>query len=160
MTNNYTVEERDGAQVLVYEDGTVKDAATGHFLHPPRSAKITTSERGRELGRRRKELAQQRAIEGIDEAAIEAGKIPQHHAGSGDGWKAVVKHIATTLLESKNLRGQAEAANFLGKASGNTLETEGSEMSNIADAITTLLEGLLEKRREEVIEGKVTDVNR
>jgi hypothetical protein len=50
-----------------------------------------------------------RSRDRIGQAKQDAG------GGSVEGWKQIVKHVAKTLLESKNLRGQAEAANFLDK---------------------------------------------
>jgi len=155
----YTREIRDGIEVLVYPDGTIKRADNGLFLSPPEGAKIRTSERGRELIARRYELARERAIEGIDEAAIEAGRIPKSMAGNGEGWKSVVKHVTRTLLESKNLRGQAEAANFLGKAAGLTVQ-DAETPENIAVAIAHLFEKFLDRlppRADTTIEGKVIE---
>ena len=48
----YTREVRDGVEVLVYPSGMVKRASDGHFLHPPDSAIITTTERALELAER------------------------------------------------------------------------------------------------------------
>lgn len=150
-------DEATGREYYVYDNGGEKWKDNGYWKNPPPDARITTPEKGREMLARRYELARQRAIEGIDEAAIEAGRIPSLQAGSGDGWKAVVQHVAKTLLESKNLRGQAEAANFLGKATGYSSQ-DGESPENIAAAIAQLFEKFLDRMpQRDTIEGKVIE---
>ncbi len=160
-------DETSGRQYYLYDTGMQIWTDSGQIKQPSPATVITTSERGKELIARRYELAQQKALEGIDEAAIEAGKLPTLDRETGDGWKVIVKHVAATLLESKNLRGQAEAANFLGKATGYTTpETDNSE--NIAAAIARLFEKFLDRLpphvgqstdsdQRDMVEGKVIE---
>jgi hypothetical protein len=148
-------DEASGREYYVYDNGGEHWKDSGKLKKPPPEY-LLTSERGRELVARRYELAQQKALEGIDEAAIEAGKLPAVGSVGGDGWKVIVKHVAKTLLESKNLRGQAEAANFLGKAAGFAVPEEQTP-ENIAVAIAHLFEKFLDRLpadRPETIEGK------
>jgi hypothetical protein len=70
--------ERDGETINVYQDGTEYNVTRGHIARGPDEARITTSEKGREMVARRRELNQQAAEEEADAAAEDAiatGKI-------------------------------------------------------------------------------------
>ena len=129
------------------ENGAVRDNKIRKIVAGPRMS----TEQARALALRRYALARERAVEGIDEAAIEKGLIPR--GGSGEGWKAVVQHVAKTLLESKNIRGLAEAGNFLGRASGFTQSDE--QNADVASRLAAILENF--NRR--TIEGTVRNVD-
>ena len=128
----------------------IYDRRVGHIIRAPKTGLIT-AETSRLMLARKHEIAQHRAAEAIDEAAIEAGRIPKS-AATGEGWRAVVRHVTATLLESKNLRGQAEAANFLAKASG--LAAPEAPSVAFAEVLVSLLERHL---GADVVEGKVID---
>lgn len=131
--------------------GAVQDMANGGkiiTIDPSKNPNAITPANSRAMLARKKQIAVERAIQGIDQAAIEAGRIPKD-AQRGAGWQAVVKHVASTLLKSSNLRGQAEAANFLGKASGFAIqETNG-------DSIAERLSAILSNFERDIIEGEV-----
>lgn len=55
----YTLEERDGRQVRVYESGTVLDNETGKLVHGPLDARITSANAST-LAQRRHTLAAQK----------------------------------------------------------------------------------------------------
>jgi hypothetical protein len=121
-----TDENKTDGRYRILASGAVLDTTTGKFVANPGGGKYAiTPETSQQMHARKRELVQQHAAEAIDEAAIEEGQIP-HNAPPGLGWKGVVKKVTKTLLKSENLRGQAEAARFLGQAAGyyNTPETE------------------------------------
>ena len=128
----------------VLDGGAVYDMEQKHIvthMHNGEGKYQITPDKGRQMRERQKEMAQQRAAEAIDEAAIEEGKIPKT-AAPGEGWKGVVKKVTKTLFTSENLRGQAEAARFLGQAAGyyNTPEEEESSFAQVRGIIHDLAE--------------------
>lgn len=117
----YNLEEKLEDGRLRYsklETGAIYDHSTGRIvaIDPSKNPHAITPANARQLVERKKQLARERAIEGVDAAAIAAGKIKP--GNSGEGWRAICEHIAASLFASKAIRGQAEAANFLGKATG------------------------------------------
>jgi len=150
-----TREIQDGEEVLVYPNGLIKSAKNGQILKGPDNPPIT-KENAAALNRRRYQLAREAALKGIDEAAIEAGLLPPTaQAGGGEGWRAVVRHVTATLLQSKNLRGQAEAANFLAKATG--LGADEARDGGLSAVLASLAE-MFERLNAQTVEGKVTNV--
>jgi hypothetical protein len=135
-------------------NGSIYDLEQGRFtdLIVELNPHAITSANAREMALRGRELSRQRAVEALDEAAIERGLMPRNGTG-GQGWKYIVKHVATTLLESKSLRAQAEAAQFLGKASGNLTEQREAE-EDIAQGIVRLFEKFLDR---DDAKGRVID---
>jgi len=154
VTTKYVFEERNGKTVRVYETGMIKtEDGTRWVTPPPGAATFHTSERGKELYLRRQEKSQQRAIEAIDAGA----GLDRSKWGTGQGWFTIIEHTVKTYLQSKNIRGMGEVLAKLAGAAGYTSKDSG-EGSAIAEAIASLLEKLIEERRREIIEGKVTDV--
>ena len=157
----YTREIRDGVEVLVYESGLVKRADNGHFLEGPVNSRIATSEQGREMIQRRMLLSKQLADKALDEAVLEAiaeGKLQKTYGiATGEGWFQTVKKLGLLLFESKNARGVAEIANFLGKATGRISAEDGSDAAQLAASIVEAFERILEQSKPEHIDGKVID---
>jgi hypothetical protein len=170
-TMEYTRETRDGIEVLVYPDGTVKRADNGHFLSPPRDAKITTSERGKELLQRRKDKAIVSQLKGL--ARLTGTELPadadleQTIEGASDALEAITRHFGATFLQSSNLRGMAEsykqlAAPLVGTEpeKGNTYNTvnvvEMSEevLQAIADLRARLMPGKASVNAMDILEGR------
>ena len=106
MTQNFTRETRDGREVLIYEDGTIKDATTGHFLHPPRHGLITTSERGRELRQR----AVVRKQEVVNQSAADA--VARNDLRTRFGGESWIAALTETQMEIATTADAGKAATF------------------------------------------------
>lgn len=109
----YTREIRDGIEVLVYPDGTVKRASDGAFMHPPNKAIIRSSERGKELAQIKKEkgtLAQLRALaKGTGVELPEDAELDQLVEQASSGLEALTLHFFQQFMKSSNIRGMAES---------------------------------------------------
>jgi hypothetical protein len=154
MTDKLTREivEAQPDRYKILDGGAVYDLTIGRIAGHLGGPYLITSENARAMQLRGRELSRQRAVEALDEVAIEQGLMPRNGTG-GEGWKHIVKHVAKTLLESKSLRAQAEAANFLGKASGNLTEQREAE-EDIAAGIVRLFEKFMDR---DDAKGKVID---
>jgi hypothetical protein len=115
-----TFTDEEGREVLQYDNGMLKDAATGHLMRGPDNALIKTSERARELVARRVQIGRERAIEGIDEAAVEMGIMPMNKAGSGESWKLLNKRGFTIAHNADNARNFSQLLETIGKTTGYT----------------------------------------
>lgn len=110
--------DESGREIILYSNGSKKDAKTGHWLSPPvdengrPDTPVTRDPSGMRL--RRNEISKQRAIEALDEGA---GLDPSLW-GTGLGWQVVISHTVQTYLKSNNIRGMGEVLSKLGTATG------------------------------------------
>jgi hypothetical protein len=143
----------DGREIYLYENGLKRDARTG-FIVAPAPGSLITPESAADMKRIRKEKARERAIEGLDQAVIEAGGLDMRRAGSGDGWMYVIQHVTKTLLESKNIRGLAEAGRFLGTATGATIEDKDE---GVSVSIAQLFDKFLDRLPRQEVDNDIID---
>jgi hypothetical protein len=142
-----TDQNKTDGRYRILQSGAVLDTTSGKFVANPGGGKYAiTPETSQQMHARKRELVQRHAAEAIDEAAIEEGQIPQN-APPGTGWKGVVKKVTQTLFKSENLRGQAEAARFLGQAAGYYNTPEGKDESEF-EQLRGLIRDLAELSRE------------
>jgi hypothetical protein len=164
--SDYTREVRDGREVLVHPDGHVKDAQTGHFLHPPNGAKITTSERGKELSRRAREIetvAKIRAYakrKGID---LSQASDEELVSAAGDTLEAVHDKALELYFEAKTPRGAEGMYPRLSTLRTDTDKTDAGTIHNVnlfpfpAEVIPALIDlGRRLKARDDSPESKMT----
>lgn len=104
--------ELEGRPVLEWENGSIQNAANGHWIRPPRITPIMQDPAG--MVRRRYELGRQRALEGLDRGA----DVPVDMRGVGKGWELLIEHATRTFLKSGNTRGLGELLGKLGAATG------------------------------------------
>jgi hypothetical protein len=156
-------EIRDGVEVLVYPNGIIKEAATGHFLRPPDSALINTSERGRELAQRKKEIGQIAQLRGLARGAgldLDNATLEEIAKGAGDAIENMTAHFYQVFMKSSNVRGLAEAykgmtAPMLGdpEAPKTTVNFHAIELGKTTAALLAVLRQALD------VEGNVIDVD-
>jgi hypothetical protein len=149
--------DESGRELLVYDDGTIKDAKTGHFLRGPTDNPVTRDPLG--MLQRRNELSRQIAREAVDEGA---GLDPSQW-GTGEGWRKVIKHTVQVYLQSKNIRGMGEVLGRLGTVTG-YLSTESekgsdpySDEAKAISSVTALVDLLREVLQPEAVNGKVIE---
>src|SRR5687767_12141800 len=114
----------EGREILVYESGAKKDAATGKWLNGPTTPELNPvladpagmQKRGQELIRQR---AIQEARDALDSAAISKGRIDESLRGTGYGWFAAIEKAGELYFESKSARGAEGLLTVLGRATGN-----------------------------------------
>ena len=107
----YIRETRDGREVLVYPDGTVKDARTGYFLRPPNAALIT-KETSPAMIEHRRQLAQIAQLRGLARGAgmdLTDKDLEEIAKGAGDAIENMTAHFYQVFMKSTNVRGLAEA---------------------------------------------------
>jgi len=153
-----TIEGRE-VTVIVYDNGSERRAENGHWLKPPDGAGITTSERGRELIKRRYQLAQERAAQGM----IKGLGLDPAKASASDAWERANEIFWSRFAETKNIRGMAESFEKLGKAAGFLTNTDHDQDAD-NKALTSALLAWLRKRAEQatrdepgMIDAEVTD---
>jgi hypothetical protein len=108
-----TYKDEEGREVLQYDNGMLKDAATGHLMRGPDHALITTSERGRELVAARRAKGIRAQLRGmargadidLDPDMIEDELISK----AADAGEVYTAHFGKTFLKSNNIRGLGEA---------------------------------------------------
>lgn len=99
--------DREGREVLVYPDGEVKNALTGHYIMPAQKNKITVANSG-EYRQRRKELNQLAAEEGVIQALKENKQYREVMSGA-DATRAFAKVITRIALSGKHDRDRIDA---------------------------------------------------
>ena len=101
--------DETGREILLYEDGTRKDARTGYFLTGPQWARITKENAGAMLARRH-ELNEQAIQNAADQKAIELimsgriGYITIDQIGSSPAVAAVASKLTELILLAKSGR--------------------------------------------------------
>jgi hypothetical protein len=159
---HYTTDER-GHKLAHYASGAIRDETARQLIHPA-TAGMITSETAPLMLQRRRAISEQQARDAIDEAAIEAGKMPLSKMGTGEGWYQIVRHTAAIFLKSENVRGLAEMFGKLGQAGGyistQRVEVEGTvtHEHRYVEAAEQLM-AFLKANRTEAIEGEITDDN-
>lgn len=108
----YNIIERDGEQLKVFADGTVYNLTKRQLERGPFDNPITRDPKGMIL--RRNEISRQIAREAIDEGA----GIDRSRWGTGEGWRAVIRHTVETYMKSNNIRGMGEVFSKIGSAAG------------------------------------------
>jgi hypothetical protein len=107
--------DEEGREILVYDNGTVKDARTGHFLRgvtDPALNPVLADPQG--MRRRGLALSQQKTQEAID---LETGIDPSKH-GTGEGWLKLSRKVARLILDATDPAGVAPLYRSLGIAAG------------------------------------------
>lgn len=153
----FKIIERDGHQVKVFADGTEYDLALQRLVRGPYDNPITRDPKG--MLERRREISRQIAREAIDEGA----GIDRSKWGTGEGWRAVIRHTTEQYMKSTNIRGMGEVFSKLGNAAGYlTTDPEAGEGPNgsaVNELIHLLAELALSSSTEprEIIEGRTID---
>jgi hypothetical protein len=153
--------EVEGKKGWRYSDGSCRDAR-GKMLKKPEypgmvAAEITTSEQGREMQLRRRNLSRERTREGIAEGL----GIDLRTAGVGEEWKTLTSLFVQQFKSSKNLRGMSDAYGKLGLASGYMRpDAESSEAGLMLASFAKIMQAFLEtQERDEVINGAVKEIH-
>lgn len=126
----------EGREVLIYDDGTKKDAQTGRFLRGPDDTPISRDPAG--MARRGIALSRARAREAID---LETGVDPSQR-GTDEGWMLLVRHAVGLVRASTSPRGVAELLKVIGTAAG-YLTREDREQLPLAGTISATPEKLV-----------------
>ena len=100
--------DREGREVYVYPDQSIKDAKTGHWIMPAKLNKIT-AENTQLYKQRRKEKNQAAAEEGIIQALKENKKFNGAVTGA-DAVRIIAKVITRIALTGKHDRDRIDAA--------------------------------------------------
>jgi hypothetical protein len=168
--------ETEGRKPIVLRNGTLKDPVTGHFLSGPVTGKITSSEMGSQMARRRHEKARVAARIALAEAAERKGVQRSAVAAVGllagkafDGAVAGFEGEEVQLADGgsynkRDLRGGKEAAKFALQLAG-LLEDERQQLpAGISARLEVSAEGvaflreLLGRSAGQIVEGEAREV--
>ena len=159
MTEPTRTADETGRAILVYDNGAVKDARTGHWISGPTNDDNPIIRDPRGMLALRNEKSKQLTREAIDEGA----GIDPSQWGTGEGWRKLIVHTVQTYLQSKNIRGMAEVLVKLGVASGymSSKETEapshGNAITGTPEAWRELMIMLQEEVEARVNKSKAID---
>jgi hypothetical protein len=93
--------DETGREVIVYDDGSIREAHSGHYVFLP-------PERAREMQRRSREAAREAIEQGILEAIKERGKDPDIYDGS-QVMRVFAREVTRIALNSKHDRDRLDA---------------------------------------------------
>jgi hypothetical protein len=98
-------ETPEGHRLAHYRSGVIRDETINRVIHGPTDPALNRVI-GDPLGmlQRRHELAQERAWNARDQAAIQAGKIDAAKFGSGEGYYQLCLKIGMLIFDAKNAR--------------------------------------------------------
>ncbi len=151
--------EREGRTIRVYDNGMERDAHTGHMVHPPASAKITTTEKSNELLRRRYELKRERVLAGAAKTLERDGNWETPN--DLDVVEALAEAVMMKALNPDNAK-QVDAARFILQEAGLSAAQEQRDqpIDQPGSPTLILLLAQLHERHVEVIDGQVvrTDI--
>lgn len=159
---HYTIDEQSGHSLAHYESGVIYDQDAGRLVHGPSDPALNPIIRDPQgMHQHRMELAQQRAWNALDEAAIRAGKIDVSKAGTGEGYYQLCLKVGTLILEAKTGR-EIESLlptylRMLG-IGGPKVEFEGKVIHSVNRDVAQLIEFLreaLQPQLPESTEGEV-----
>jgi hypothetical protein len=140
--------DETGREILLYDDGTQKDAKTGRFIRGPVDNPIVRDPVG--MNRLRNAKSKTDARDAIDE---EIYPLDPSKWGTGEGWKEVIKKCVSLIMQSKNARGVAELVGKIGSAAGYLSPRGDGETVQIERGIHATpaqLQALLEMLDEEI----------
>jgi hypothetical protein len=154
-------EYADEERYLLMESGSIYDRKAGRICYGPKGGgKYTiTKENASAMLARRKELSRQAADEAIDEGA---GIDPSKY-GTGEGWKAIIRHTVQVYLKSSNIRGMGEVLSKLAMAAGYTTSEneeprdDDSQFRDLISEMAQLLRQAREESQRDIVEGKISD---
>ncbi len=109
----------DGREVMVYENGSIKEVETGHFLKPGHT--FATPGMATKAINARWEQAREAAIEGLIAAYMESGSMMPPKSGNSlemAAWAAIVASRAAIAMDRERGREGTDAARFVGQAAG------------------------------------------
>ena len=152
--------DKEGREVLVYPNGMVKDAKTGHYIFPSRGGGIT-KDNWPEYLQRKKELHQQAAEEGIIQALQENKKFNLVQT-SADAIRIIAKLMTRIALNSPHDRDKLDAMEKVVKMADmlpreNAVENT-TNILNVDPQTAKMIVSLVQQLAGNTIDAAVVDV--